>query len=164
MASQNDTEPSDFVFETHTNHNVLPPSDDDEHGKPRIAPDILQFIVDQNEVDKQMLVVCFGSYSQWNLSSQSVETLLRRAIVQPNPVDASLPLTDYFISYIDILSPICTHMIINHPSDPHTTPISCRDNLQDTHRQILTPVSLIIMDAVSVRSFLVISFFISFNE
>ena len=59
MASQNDTEPSDFVFETHTNHNVLPPSDDDEHGKPRIAPDILQFIVDQNEVDKQMLVVCF---------------------------------------------------------------------------------------------------------
>jgi hypothetical protein len=62
MTSQNDPEPSDFVFETHTNHNVFPPSDENEHGKPRIAPDILQFIVDQNEVDKQMLVVCFVSF------------------------------------------------------------------------------------------------------
>jgi hypothetical protein len=53
MASQNDPEPSEspFVFEIHTSHNVLPPSDD-EIGKIRIAPDILQFIVDQNEVDK----------------------------------------------------------------------------------------------------------------
>lgn len=50
MASQNDSEP--FVFEIHTNHNALPPSEEEEHGKPRIAPDILQFIVDQNEVDK----------------------------------------------------------------------------------------------------------------
>jgi hypothetical protein len=48
MASQpeNDPEPSPFVFELHTNHNALPPSDE----KARIAPDILQFIVDQNEV------------------------------------------------------------------------------------------------------------------
>jgi hypothetical protein len=51
MASQNDPEPEPFVFEIHTNHNVLPPGDEDEHGKVRIAPDILQFIVDQNEVD-----------------------------------------------------------------------------------------------------------------
>lgn len=58
MASQNDPETSEspFVFEIHTNHNVLPPSAEDEHGKTRIAPDILQFIVDQNEVNNLMLV------------------------------------------------------------------------------------------------------------
>ena len=94
MASENDTEP--FVFEIHTNHNVLPPSDEDEHGKTRIAPDILQFIVDMDESDN----VCFV-LSQYNLSSHSVKMLFRRAILQPNPVDATLPLTDYFISYVD---------------------------------------------------------------
>ena len=103
MASQSDPEPSEspFVFEIHTNHNVLPPSEEDEHRKTRIAPDILQFIVDQNEVDNLMLVIFFLSGTSF---SQSVETLLRRAIVKPNPVDASLPLTDYFISYVSYSS------------------------------------------------------------
>ena len=54
MATQNDPEPSEspFKFEMHTNHNVLPPSDEEGYGKTRIAPDILQFIMDQNEVNK----------------------------------------------------------------------------------------------------------------
>lgn len=53
MASPNDSEPSEspIAFEMHTNHNVLPP-DEEEYGKTRIAPEILQFIVDQNEVNK----------------------------------------------------------------------------------------------------------------
>ncbi|KAF8814579.1 PLC-like phosphodiesterase [Phlegmacium glaucopus] len=75
MASQKQSTP--FVFEIHTNHNVLPPSDEEEHGKVRLGPDILQCILDQNE---------------------SVETLLRRPVVKPDPVDDTLPLTDYFVS------------------------------------------------------------------
>jgi hypothetical protein len=53
MALQHEPEPSSpFVFKIHTDHNVLPPSDDEEHGKVRVGPDVLQFIVDQNEVEK----------------------------------------------------------------------------------------------------------------
>lgn len=94
-----------------------------------------------------------------------MERLLRRAIVQPNPVDGTLPLTDYFISYVEYLfSPIYKRTITKN-SGLHTTLISCRDSSQDMHRQNLTPMSSIIMDVVSVRSFLVIDFsFHSINQ
>lgn len=48
-----------FEFEIHTKHNVLPPSDEEEHGKVRLSPDILQFIEDQNEVKAGLISHAF---------------------------------------------------------------------------------------------------------
>ncbi|KAF8151614.1 PLC-like phosphodiesterase [Crassisporium funariophilum] len=65
------------MYEIHTRHNLHPPSQEDEYGKVRLSPEILQFIVDHDE---------------------SVESLLQRPVICPAPVDDSLALTDYFVS------------------------------------------------------------------
>lgn len=57
--SESTPESTPFVFEIHTYHNVLPPGDEEEHGKVRLSPDILQFIVDQDEVSNVGLGIEF---------------------------------------------------------------------------------------------------------
>ena len=66
-----------FVFEIHTNHNVLPPSEEEEHGKVRIGPNILQFIVDQNEVDKLNAWCIFISHEMRSVCGDIASTTHR---------------------------------------------------------------------------------------
>ncbi|KIM44041.1 hypothetical protein M413DRAFT_443101 [Hebeloma cylindrosporum] len=66
------------TFNFHTSHNFHPPAVGQKYGDVTgLSPEILQFIADHDE---------------------SLDSLINRPVIQPQPVDDNLPLTHYFVS------------------------------------------------------------------